>query len=312
MDFAPGDPFAYTNTGAPLLGLVIAAVTGTPFEEFVAENLFRRAGLTSTRFQHQPNLVTHRAGGYVNSVGTLKNGEPLRPTVIAPSGGILSTAKDLVQWMHLLGSGKVLQPASVATMTAPMRLNSGSTFSAGMGWFLDEFRGHPLLLHNGSTVGGFSSVIYWYPRERLGVAVLMNVDRFNAVNTLATLVAGVVMPGLSIASLAERPDPDPALTQRLLSMLNAVATGRDSELLASNIRIPGAASRMRRDFGFAGRPDRFTFLEREEGPANGAPRFGNVIRSIHRYRLVSAGRVINYTFEVTPEGTVARLIAEAQ
>jgi hypothetical protein len=181
-----------------------------------------------------------------------------------------------------------------------------------MGLFIDTFRGNRLTLHNGSTVGGFSSVVYWYPENRLALAVLFNVDRFNAVNTLATRIAGVVVPGLSIASLPERQDPDSALSQKLLAMLAAVADRRDTEMLAPNLRVPGSAPRTNPAFGFVGQPDRFAFLEREDMGDAGATRFGNHIRWIYRYRLSSGERTIDYTFEMTPSGLVARFLAERQ
>lgn len=63
----------------------------------------------------------------------------------------------------------------------------------------------------------------------------MNVDRFNAVNTLATRVAGAVVPGLAISSLAERPDPDSALSRRFLAMLQALRV-RQTALRFSSAR----------------------------------------------------------------------------
>ena len=312
LDFAPGDRFAYTNSGAPLLGIAISSVSGMPFERFVMEQLFVPARLQATRFKHQNEVVPHRSGGYVDSAGTLRNGEPHRPGIIAPSGGAMSTAEELARWMYALGTGALLKQSSVEQMLTPVRLNNGMPFSAGIGVFLDAFHGHRIALHNGSTVGGFSSVVYWYADERLAVAVLFNIDRFNAVNTLATRVAGVVVPGLSISSLPERADPDPAFSRRLLQLLKAVAERRDNDLLASNLRVPGSAPRTNVAFGFAGTPDKFAFLEREDMGAEGTSRFGNVIRWIYRYRLVNGGRNIDYTFEVNVDGKVARFLAEAQ
>ena len=312
LDFAPGDRFTYTNSGAPLLGIAIATVSGLPFERFVSEQLFAPVGLKATRFKNNDEVVPSKAGGYVDSAGTLKGGEPKRPSIIAPSGGAMSTAEELARWMYALGTGALLKPSSVEQMLTPVRLNNGMAMSAGIGVFLDSFHGHRTVLHNGSTVGGFSSVVYWYPDERLAVAVLFNIDRFNAVNTLATRLAGVVVPGLSISSLTERADPDPAFSRRLLQLLKAVAERRDDDMLANFFRVPGGAPRTNPSFGFAGAPDKFAFLEREDMGAEGTARFGNVIRWIYRYRLVTNGRNIDYTFEVNTDGKIARFLAESQ
>jgi CubicO group peptidase (beta-lactamase class C family) len=312
LDFAPGDRFTYSNSGAPLLGIAISKLSGLPFERFVSEQLFAPLGLKVTRFKSNDEVVPNKAGGYVDSAGTLKAGEPKRPRIIAPSGGAMSTGEELARWVYAFGTGAILKPASVEQMLTPVRLNNGMAMGAGIGVFLDAFHGRRIALHNGSTVGGFSSVVYWYPDERLAVAVLFNIDRFNAVNTLATRLAGVVVPGLSISSLTENPDPDPAFARRLLQLLKAVAERRDDDLLAGNLRVPGSAPRTNAAFGFAGTPAKFAFLEREDMGAEGTARFGNVIRWIYRYRLVSSGRSIDYTFEVNMDGKVARFLAEAQ
>jgi len=43
-----------------------------------------------------------------------------------------------------------------------------------------------MLIHNGTTPGGFSSVFCHYPDDRLTVVVLCNIDRGDAVNVIAT------------------------------------------------------------------------------------------------------------------------------
>lgn len=312
LDFEPGARFAYTNTGAPLLGIIIEKVSGIPYEQFVEENLFKPAGLGYTRFKHWGDLVSNRSGGYVEEEGQFRNGEPHRPKIIAPSGGIMSTAPDMAQWMGALGDGKILNRAFLEYTMSPVRLNNGTTFSASYGWFVDAMHGHRVLIHNGSTVGGFSSVVYYYPDDRLGVAVLMNVDRFDAVNVLAQRVAGQLIPALSAATIAEKADPDTALQRQFLGMLDNIANDRDSELLAPSLRNPGGPVRTNRARGFSGKVDKFAFLEREDLGAAGTVRFGNTIRYIYRYKLYAGDRLIYYTFELTPAGKVARFLAEEE
>jgi CubicO group peptidase (beta-lactamase class C family) len=312
LDFTPGSRWAYTNSGYPLLGLIVERVSGRPFEQFVDERVFKPAGMTQARFKHPEDIVPRRAAGFVDRDGVLYRGEPLRPRVISPNGGILASAADMGRWIIALESGAILKSATVQAMTAPVRQNDGSSFSAGLSWFIDSFRGRRVLLHNGSTVAGFSSVVYWFPDDRLSVTVLMNIDRWNAVNTIATKIAGMFVPGLSIMSLPESPEPDPGMTARLLGFLDDVAGGRASRLLAASLRNPDGSSRANRSFGFAGKPDRFAFLDREDFGPEGRERFGNTIRWIYRYKLVAGSRTVYYTFDMTPEGTIARFYPEEE
>ena len=201
LDFPPGSRFAYSNSAYPLLGMVVERVSGVPYERFVADRVFTPAGMRESRFRRAEEVVPHRASGYVDRDGVLMNGEPLRPAILAPNGLILSTAADMARWSIALTSGTLLQRASVNAMTTPVRLNDGSSFNAaGIGWFFDGFRGHRMMLHNGSTAAGFSSVIYRYPDDDLSVVVLLNIDRFDIVNVLATSVAGFYVPALAVRS----------------------------------------------------------------------------------------------------------------
>lgn len=147
--------------------------------------------------RYAEEIVPRRSGGYVDHGGKLENGEPLRPRVIAPNGGIMSSALDVAKWQIALAGGVLLKPSGIDEMYSPIRLNDGKPFnSVGLGWFRQTFRGHQLLLHNGSTIAGYSSVVYRYLDDDLAVIVLMNVDRWNVVNVLATRIANCYVPGL--------------------------------------------------------------------------------------------------------------------
>ena len=310
LDFAPGDQWSYTNSAFPLLGVIIEKAAGMPYEAFIRERILGPAGMTETRFRHPREVVPSRAAGYQDSAGVFRNGEPMRPALLAPNGGILSTAADMARWGIALGDGGIVPPARFAAMTTPVVLNGGGRFSAGMAWFMDSFRGHHFVLHNGATAAGFSSVVYRYSEDRLFVVVLMNIDRGALVNQLATEIAGLAIPGLSIETLPERADPAPAMGHRLLAMLAAVAEKRDDDLLAPSLRNPPGPPRTTASFGFAGPVDRFAFLEKEDHGPGGLERFGLTVRWTYRYKLVSGKRVLYYTFELTPDGKVARFRPE--
>jgi len=310
LEFTPGARFAYTSSGYPLLGLVVKSAARETYEDFVVRRVFKPAGMTQTRFKHSREIVVHRAQGIVDSGGIWRTGEEGRPGVIAPSGGVMSTARDMAKWIIALEAGRIVKPATLEEMQKPVVLADGSTFSAGIGWFIDTFHGHPVLLHNGSTVAGFSSVVYRYPADKLAVVVLFNVDHFNAVNSLATRVASLFGPPLWAGAFAEKPDPDPALTKRIIEMLRAVAARRDSDLLAANLRVSGQPPRTNPVYGLSATADRVAFLDREDLGASGVRRFGNSIRWIYRYRFTVGKRALYYTLELTPEGLVARFVRE--
>jgi CubicO group peptidase (beta-lactamase class C family) len=198
LGFAPGSRWAYSNSTFPLLGAIVARVSGESWEAYVTEHLLEPAGMTETRFRHNDQVIPNRAAGYVDSAGKFWSGEPRRPELLLPNGGILSSAVDIAKWCSALTNGKVLKPELLKLMTTPVHLSDGTSFDAGgIGWFLSRWHGHRVWAHNGVTPAGFSSVIYHYPDDGLSVVVLFSIDRGAFVNDLATELADLVIPGLA-------------------------------------------------------------------------------------------------------------------
>src|SRR6185503_4569940 len=139
LQFAPGERWNYTN-GFPLLGLVVERVSGKPYTQFVDKRMFKPLGLISARFKRDGEVVANRADGYLpKEGGGYRHGETLRPNVIAPNGGVMMSVVDFAKWDIALAQGKLLNGASLAAMTTPVRLNDGRTVSHGLGWFMDTF-----------------------------------------------------------------------------------------------------------------------------------------------------------------------------
>ena len=311
LDFTPGARWSYTNTAYPLLGMIIARVSGKSYEEFIAERIFKPLGLNNTRFNHPLEIVPQRASGYVEEAGRLQKGEPLRPRLIAPNGGIITTVLDLAKWERIFYTEQILKRTSLEQMRTPVQLSDGRTFNAGFGLFMDVFRGHRLTLHNGSTVGGFSSVFYHYPDDKLTVIVLCNIDRGDAVNKIATRVASFYVPGLTISALPEQTDSDPKTSEGLLEMLRDLASGREPNLLLPEWRSRVPQTTRAKIAAQLSNLKRFAFLDRES-LMKGADRSVTAAVQILRYKLVSGERAIYYTFEMMADGKVSRMVFEEE
>jgi D-alanyl-D-alanine carboxypeptidase len=111
--FAAGTAWSYSDTGYVLLGLVIEAVTGNPWQEAVQDRFLEPFGLNATVPAGRHGLP-ELAVGYVGSDNTF--GLPRRtadvhgrllwnPAVEAAGGGFASTAGDLARWGHVLFTG---------------------------------------------------------------------------------------------------------------------------------------------------------------------------------------------------------------
>ena len=187
LRFAPGDKWEYSNAGFSPLARIITKVTGRPWTEYLAEKIFRPAGMISTHPINTRVPLPNRARGYADN-DTLKQADQRR--ALMPSGGFLSTVVDLAKWDALLDSDGFLTEATRRQMWTPVTLNNGTTYPYGLGWELDgqgAVKGRRVVRHGGSVIG-FRSEFARFVDDRLTIILLMNLHDVD----WQTIVRGVV------------------------------------------------------------------------------------------------------------------------
>jgi CubicO group peptidase (beta-lactamase class C family) len=238
LEFPPGQRWNYTNA-FPLLGIVVERASGMAYTEFVRTRIFKPLGLRSARFKSASEVVPHRADGYLFKDDEYRHGEPLRPQVIAPNGGILIDVRDFAAWDIAITGNRLLRPDSLTAMTTPARLADGSTVGHGLGWFLDTFNGHRFGAHWGTTVTGHSAVIRRYVDDRITVIMLANLDDGGfAIDAMSRHVAGMYVPGADVHSLTPKPGAAAERNAQVKAVLKSIGAG------VEHARAPGLAARM--------------------------------------------------------------------
>ena len=119
----PGERWLY-NTGASVLGVLIARAAGQPFEDVLRTRLFEPLGMRDTAFWTP--RTERLATGYLPTQAGLKVwDEPdgrwsRRPDFADGAGGLVSTADDLLAFSRMLlaGGAGVLSADSVRAMTS--------------------------------------------------------------------------------------------------------------------------------------------------------------------------------------------------
>jgi CubicO group peptidase (beta-lactamase class C family) len=196
LNFAPGEKYAYCNTGYHLLGMVIYKLTGKRWGEFVQDRILKPLGMNNTRVIGLSEIITNRAAGYVWEDGKLWNGDFVAPTILAyAGGGLRSTVLDLAKWDAALYSEKLLKHDILKQMWTAPKLNNGSDSTYGYGWVLGEFRGHRTVSHTGSHMTGFKTVVFRLVDDKVTVIVLTNQRAAEQV-AIAKGVAGFYIPSL--------------------------------------------------------------------------------------------------------------------
>ncbi len=189
--FAAGTSWAYSNSGYVLLGLIVAKVSGRPFDEFLRERIFDPLHMTGTlAFVKGKNTVPNRVFGYARKGDAFVETDQSPTSATLGDGGVYSNLADLAKWdaalaRHTLLSARempaALTPAKLADGAQPHwpatpgddNLNPGRPVSYGFGWFLDPYQGRPRMWHTGTTVG-FHSAIERFTTDKLTIIVLCN------------------------------------------------------------------------------------------------------------------------------------------
>ena len=185
--------FGYQNIMYLAGGEVVEEVSGQSWDDFVKNRIFQPLGMNASStsilaLEGQPNVASPHA----------ELEDQVQPVAwrnidnIAPAGSINSNVLDMAQWVRLqLGHGtyqgrEVMSKATVEEMHAPQTIvprepgwmlmaPNANFMTYGMGWFLNDFRGHKVVQHGGN-IDGMSALVGMLPEENLGVVVLTNLN----------------------------------------------------------------------------------------------------------------------------------------
>jgi len=179
--FAPGTKWEYSNSGYAVLAMIVEKVSGKSFGQFLHERIFAPLKMTNTlAYEKGKNEVPHRAFGHTKEKDGFHETDQSPTSAVLGDGGIYSSLDDLAKWdralrEHTLLSEAEMQPAltPVQPTEGPAKFPDGGTVSYGFGWFLDPYRGHKRMSHDGETIG-FRTTIQRFPEDKLTVIVLAN------------------------------------------------------------------------------------------------------------------------------------------
>jgi CubicO group peptidase (beta-lactamase class C family) len=131
-------------------------------------------------YEKGKNEVPHRAYGHTQTDGTWHETDQSPTSAVLGDGGIYSSIDDLAKWDRALGDHTLLteaemQPAltAVEPTDGPAKLPDGPSVSYGFGWFVDPYKGHKRMSHDGNTIG-FRTTIQRFPDDKLTIIILAN------------------------------------------------------------------------------------------------------------------------------------------
>jgi CubicO group peptidase (beta-lactamase class C family) len=191
LDFEPGTRWQY-GPSLSVCGRIVEVVAGKPFDEFLAERIFRPLGMVDTTF--------HPTAAQQPRIARLYQPGPDKKSLVAathwitdltpdrtpnPSGGLFSTAADLARFYLMilhrdeLDGRRIVSEAAVQQMTTLQTGVLTTGFTSGNGWGLGwcvvrEPQGVTAMLSPGSFGhGGAFGTQGWLDPQRQMMFVLL-------------------------------------------------------------------------------------------------------------------------------------------
>lgn len=193
---APGETFQYSNQMVAAGGYIAAAVAGSRsnqfYEQYVAEmqaRVFDVIGMNATTFSFDTVAASpNHARPHSINLELVPSALPLQVeqvvAPVAPAGAVWSNVLDLARYLitelheGVAPDGRRVVSARGLAETWKPHVAVSAKASYGLGWFVDEYKGQPMLHHGGNTIG-FTSDLAFLPEANLGISVLTNVHGAN-------------------------------------------------------------------------------------------------------------------------------------
>lgn len=175
----PGEKFNYSTYGYTVVGCVMEGASGEKYADYMAEHVFRPAGMNHT-FLDNFSIVPHRASGYEkDEEGNVRNAGLMDSSYKVPGGGFVSNPEDLVRFADAVMENRLLKSQTVQMMWTSQKTRDGKETHYGLGWGLADLDGIRIFAHTGGQQGTSTSLIAM-PSRDYASAVMINMDEINA------------------------------------------------------------------------------------------------------------------------------------
>ncbi|MDH5821883.1 serine hydrolase [Luteimonas sp. RD2P54] len=176
----PGSRFSYNPVLYSWASRPIMAAADAPFSALVERHVFAPAGMKQSARKHRdlplPEDLARRLAPphRLGASGEIEPAPAPSPQGDGAAGGVVATVLDLARFDVALDQGLLLSAASREAMVAPGRSSRGEPLPYGLGWYVQEHRGHTLVWHSGWWEDAYSALYLKVPALDLSFIVLAN------------------------------------------------------------------------------------------------------------------------------------------
>ena len=193
-----GQAHEYSNAGYMVLGLLVQAVSGQPYEDYMHQHVFAPLQMRQTFTDWEAARRHGAATGHRFWFGTPLPGQLSVDRAMLPAGAQLgASAEDVAHFVVAqLNGGRfdqaaILSADGIAALQRPTTPAPDAGEAHAMGWNVGAVGGEAALFKGGDLVD-FKSQVVLFPERRLGLVVLMNANR-----AVDTMLGDIRLPMLS-------------------------------------------------------------------------------------------------------------------
>ncbi len=169
----PGTRWRYSQFPYFLFGQIVGRVSGQAYPDYVQSAILTPLGITGARYGDHRTLVPGRQStNYTRQFGPLQNFALKYTPGYWPAAGLNMSVGDAARLLEAFTPDRLLRAETLDRLWQRARLADGTARDYGLGFTVTTTNGRTWVGHEGGGCCYFG----WWPAERLGIAILLNLS----------------------------------------------------------------------------------------------------------------------------------------
>ena len=169
----PGTRWRYSQFPYFLFGQIVGRLSGQAYPDYVQSAILTPLGITGARYGDHRTLVPGRQStNYTRQFGPLQNFALKYTPGYWPAAGLNMSVADAARLLEAFTPGRLLRAETLDRLWQRARLADGTGRDYGLGFTVTTTNGRTWVGHEGGGCCYFG----WWPAERLGIAILLNLS----------------------------------------------------------------------------------------------------------------------------------------
>jgi CubicO group peptidase (beta-lactamase class C family) len=154
----------------------LAMARSVPGRDFATAGAVPADMLEKAYFDHYRRILESLAIPYKVDKRLHPTRTELAPEGVNAATGLVSTVRDLAQFDFALDDGTLLRDTTLAAAWSAASGPGGAPQPTGLGWFVQNYRGVPLVWQYGMVPNAYSGMVIKIPSRRVTMILLANSD----------------------------------------------------------------------------------------------------------------------------------------